>query len=140
LANGGTFWKIMMGVGCGITLAVLALLSMCTACIGKVALDVEQQKEAKRRALTAVEVRDLEGEIDGDWFKVRGRVYNGGSEPVSFVKVQAEFLDRKGDVVDTDYTYAVSSEPLAAGASKTFDIMQRAGNRGERYRVTVMRD
>jgi len=134
----------MFGVGCGVVLAVLVMLGMCTMCVGKVALDttqqIEKQKQDKKQALASVEIKDQEGELDGDWFKVTGRVCNGGSMPVSYVKVQADFLDRSGSVVDTNWTYAVSSEALSSGSCKSFEIMQRAGSKAKRYRVYVLQE
>ena len=144
MADGGSsFLKIMIGVGCGVVLAVVALLGMCTMCVGKVAVDtsqrIEQQKQEKRQLLAALEIRDQEGEIDGEWFKVKGRVCNNGIAPISYVKVQADFLDKAGRVADTDFTYAVASENLAPGACKSFEIMQRAG-KARRYRVYVVNE
>jgi Na+-transporting methylmalonyl-CoA/oxaloacetate decarboxylase gamma subunit len=139
--SGSSFWKIMFGVGCGVVLAVLVMLGMCTMCVGKVALDttqqIEKQKQEKKQSLASLEIKDAEGEIDGEWFKVRGRVCNGGSVPVNYIKVQADFLDRSGNVVDTDWTYAISSEQLAPGACKSFEIMQRTGRKARKYRVYV---
>ena len=40
-----------------------------------------------------------------------------------YVKVKAQFKDRSGEIVDTDWTYAVDSAWLEPGESKTFDFM-----------------
>ena len=132
----------MFGVGCGVMLAVIVMLGMCSMCVGKVALDatqqIEKQKQEKKQSLASLEIKDPEGELDGDWFKVRGRVCNGGSVPVDFVKVQADFLDRSGKVIDTNWTYAVSSAQLAPGACKSFQIMQQVGREAKKYRVYVL--
>lgn len=143
MGEGSTsFWKIFLGVGCGIVLAVALLMGACTACVGKAALEVSKQQEAKTQQrtneLAALEIRDLEGEKDGEWIKVRGRLYNGGTTPVSFVKVQAEFLDESGAVIDKDWTYAVSSDQLNPGESKSFNMMQKAGEKASRYNVSVI--
>ena len=143
--TGGTsFGKIVLGVGCGVVLAVVAMLGMCTMCVGKVAMDatqaVEKEKREKQQALAAVDIQDLHGERDGEWIKITGRVHNGGGAAVTFVKVQAEFLDKRDNVIDTDWTYAVSSEPLQPGQSKSFDIMQRAGTKASDYRVHVVQE
>jgi|GEM_PF-4525254 len=142
MESGSSFWKIMFGVGCGLMLAVFVMLGTCTMCVGKVALDasqqIEKQKEEKKQSLASMAIKDAEGEIDGDWFKVTGRVCNGGSVPVDFVKVQADFLDRSGNVVDTDWTYAISSAQLAPGACRSFQLMQRTGRKAAKYRVHVV--
>ena len=142
--GGSSFGKIVLGVGCGVVLAVLAMLGMCTMCVGKVAVDasqhIEKQKQEKQQALAALRIDDLEGEKDGEWMKIRGRVHNAGTSAVTYVKIEAQFLDARGNVVDTDWTYAVTSEPLQPGESRSFDIMQRTGRKASRYRVSVMTD
>lgn len=134
----------MFGVGCGVMLAVLVLLGMCSMCVGKVALDatqqIEKQKQQKKQSLASLEIKDPEGELDGDWFKVRGRICNGGSVPVDYVKVQADYLDSSGNVIDTNWTYAISSAPLTPGACKSFEIMQQVGRKAKKYRVYVLED
>jgi hypothetical protein len=143
MAEGGSnFWKIALGVGCGVVLAVLALLGMCTAIVGKVAVDaseqMEKQKSEKHQALASLEIRDVKGEREYGYLKIRGRVQNGGTAPVRFVKVEAQFTDKAGNVIDKDFTYAVSSEPLNPGESKTFEIMQRANSSIDSFTVHVV--
>jgi hypothetical protein len=62
-----------------------------------------------------------------------GRVTNGSSYTVQFVKLEARFYDRKGQVIDISSTYAVGSEYLRPGesaefrASSTADGVSRCG-------------
>lgn len=49
-----------------------------------------------------------------------GTIKNTGTSTVSFVKIKGAFTDYSGNVVDTDWTYAVGSEGLAPGESTTF--------------------
>lgn len=51
---------------------------------------------------------------------VTGTVTNNGSSTYKFVTVKGSFKDSSGKVIDTDSTYAVGSEGLAKGESKTF--------------------
>ena len=51
-----------------------------------------------------------------------GTVTNTGSHTYTFVKIKGSFEDSGGTVVDTDWTYAVGSEGLAPGESKSFRL------------------
>jgi hypothetical protein len=42
------------------------------------------------------------------------------------LKVEALYVNASGQAVDTDWTYAVDSTPLPAGADRTFEIQTRA--------------
>lgn len=58
-----------------------------------------------------------------DWTYIRGSVKNEGTAPITYFEVRAEYLNKKGEVVDTDYTN--STERVNPGASKKFEIMHR---------------
>lgn len=60
---------------------------------------------------------------EGDWTYIRGSVKNVGDVPIGYFKVQAEYKNAKGEVVDTDYTN--SGERVNPGAAKKFEIMHR---------------
>ena len=49
-----------------------------------------------------------------------GTITNKGKKNYSFVEVKGAFKNSSGTVLDTDWTYAVGSEGLAPGESKTF--------------------
>lgn len=49
-----------------------------------------------------------------------GSVTNSGSKTYDFIKLKGSFKDSSGNVVDTDWTYAVGSEGLAPGDTVTF--------------------
>lgn len=51
-----------------------------------------------------------------------GKITNNGSRIYTFVEVKGAFKDKNGEVVDTDWTYAVGSEGLAPGESATFRL------------------
>jgi hypothetical protein len=46
-----------------------------------------------------------------------GTITNNSDQTVSYVKIKGSFENSKGTVIDTDWTYAVSSEGLAPGES-----------------------
>lgn len=49
-----------------------------------------------------------------------GTITNNGKNTYKYVKVKGSFKNSSGTVLDTDWTYAVGSEGLAPGESKTF--------------------
>ena len=51
-----------------------------------------------------------------------GTLTNNGSKTYYFVQVKGAFKDVYGNVIDTDWTYAVGSEGLAPGESTKFEI------------------
>ena len=51
-----------------------------------------------------------------------GMVTNNGNRTYTFVEVKGVFKNYSGNVLDTDWTYAVGSEGLAPGESTTFRI------------------
>lgn len=52
----------------------------------------------------------------------KGTLTNNGSRTYQFVQVKGAFKDSRGEVVDTDWTYACGSEGLAPGESTTFQL------------------
>lgn len=57
-----SFWKIILGVGCGLSLVALLMLGTCTACVSKVALDAAQEYERQKNALAALELACKNGD------------------------------------------------------------------------------
>lgn len=51
-----------------------------------------------------------------------GSVKNTGADTYYYVEVKGAFKDSSGNVIDTDWTYAVGSEGLAPGESSTFRL------------------
>ena len=49
-----------------------------------------------------------------------GTITNNGKKTYKYVKIKGSFKNSSGTVLDTDWTYAVGSEGLAPGESKTF--------------------
>ncbi len=56
---------------------------------------------------------------------VTGTIKNTGDYSIKYVKVKASCKDLFGNVLDTDWTYAVDSAWLDAGESKRFEMMVR---------------
>ena len=51
------------------------------------------------------------------------KITNNGRKTYSFVKVKGKFKDSSGNVINTDWTYAVGSEGLAPGETKSFRLL-----------------
>jgi len=47
---------------------------------------------------------------------------NNGSKTYKYVKVKGAFIDSRGNVVDTDWTYAIGGEGLEPGESTKFRL------------------
>lgn len=67
-----------------------------------------------------------------------GKVRNNGSRAYDYIKVKVEWLDKNGDVIDTDWTYAVGGEDLGPNEAKSFKIMTESDNRMERGRYYII--
>ena len=77
----------------------------------------------------------------GNYTYVTGSVKNTGTYSVRYVKVRAACKNSSGSVIDTDWTYAVDSDWLEPGESKTFEMMIRDPNNSIRSAsVTIVTD
>lgn len=77
----------------------------------------------------------------GNYTYVTGSVKNTGTYSVRYVKVRAACKNSAGSVIDTDWTYAVDSDWLEPGESKTFEMMIRDPNNNIRSAsVTIVTD
>lgn len=63
---------------------------------------------------------NLDIEHNSSYTVLNGTVTNKGSKTYEFIEIKGAFKDSSGNVVDTDWTYAVGSEGLAPGESTTF--------------------
>ena len=79
-------------------------------------------------------LREPKVNIEGNFMYFKGKIRNNGNATVDFVKVKIEWLDDSNNVLDSDWTYAVSGEGLRSGAAKTFEIMSTADRRMKQYR------
>ena len=133
-----TFWKVVLGVGCGILFAVAAGAITCTAVVGSVGLERADRAEPQREAPEGVVVEDLFAERSGRSIAIRGKVRNTGSEPVSYVKVGVDLLDENGEVLDSAWTFAVRGTPLQPGAVASWEVTAPQDPRFSTYRAEVL--
>lgn len=99
------------------------------------------KKERERReALRNVVIEDVKGEHGRTSMVVEGKVRNKGIRRVENVKVSVEWMDKNGKVLDTDWTYAVSSVGLRPGGAKSFRISTRLDKKAERFWCRIIKD
>lgn len=105
-------------------------------------LDYDDDASAKNSRVSAselsLEVTRLYLSSTGNYYYAEGTVKNNSSSTVSYVKVKCAFLDSSGNVVDTDWTYAVGSEGLAPGESKKWEMMVSYDRKIEKCRATIL--
>ncbi|MFO7676052.1 MAG: FxLYD domain-containing protein [bacterium] len=135
IVQGRTGRGIVLLLAC----VLLPLLTIGYTC-AKFGDSVSKVKTDKIERLSRIEFEDVEGYIDGDYMYCKGKVRNMGTDEATFVKVNVEWLDKDGAILDTDYTFAVSSEGLRPGAAKSFSIMTPADRRMRSYRYHIIAD
>ena len=69
---------------------------------------------------SALRISNVRVASDSSYMVCTGTITNNGKKNYSFVKVKGAFKNSSGTVLDTDWTYAVDSEGLAPGESKSF--------------------
>ena len=73
--------------------------------------------------LLYINVANVQVTHSGNYAYITGTVTNTGTYQIKYVKVRAACKDRSGNVIDTDWTYAVDSSWLNPGESKRFEMM-----------------
>ncbi len=82
--------------------------------------DIENQSFSYESAYTALQFSNIKVSSNSLYTICTGTVTNNGNSTYKFVQIKGSFKDSSGTVIDTDSTYAVGSEGLAPGESKTF--------------------
>ena len=92
-----------------------------------------------------VSASDLELEVTrfylgstGNYYYAEGTVKNSSSSTVSYVKVKCVFTDSSGNVIDTNWTYAVGSEGLEPGESQKWEMMVSYDRKIDKCRATIL--
>lgn len=86
---------------------------------------------------SALEFSNLRISHNSSYTICTGTVTNNGSKTYRFVQIKGSFKDSSGTVLDTDSTYAVGSEGLAPGESKTFRMSVHQNNDISTCRVSI---
>lgn len=84
-----------------------------------------------------VVVENKEMDYSNGNYLISGTVKNTTNSTVYFVKVKVSILDKNGNVLNTDSTYAVGDEGLAPGESSTFKCYIDKVEGTEKYNAKV---
>lgn len=71
-------------------------------------------------AYSALKISGVSVTSNSSYTVCTGTITNNGKKTYKYVKVKGAFKNSSGSTIDTDWTYAVGSEGLAPGESKTF--------------------
>lgn len=71
---------------------------------------------------SVLKIENIQVTSNGSYDICTGSVKNTGTRTYTFVEVKGAFKDEAGNVVDTDWTYAVGSEGIAPNESSTFRL------------------
>ena len=96
---------------------------------------LEEQRKEKRSKSLIIESIDYEYEYGFD--TIYGSVKNNLDRTVYYVEVKVSLYDASGNVIDTDWTYAVGHEGLSPGESTKFSVMMKADSRMVRYGASI---
>ena len=69
---------------------------------------------------SVLQISDTKVSSNSSYTICTGTLKNTGKKTYKFVEVKGSFKDSSGNVLDTDWTYAVGSEGLSPGESTTF--------------------
>lgn len=79
-----------------------------------------KQSNSYESVYSALDFSNIQISSNSSYTICTGTVTNNGNKTYKFVQIKGSFKDSSGTVLDTDSTYAVGSEGLAPGESKTF--------------------
>ncbi|WP_157882690.1 FxLYD domain-containing protein [Thermoclostridium stercorarium] len=88
--------------------------------------------QPKKKELIIVE--GWKFELEGNYMYVRGSVENTGDKDISYYEIYAEYMDKDGKVIDSDWT---NGTDVRVGAQQRFEIMTRYDERIERCRLSI---
>ena len=86
---------------------------------------------------SALDFSDIYVSSNSSYTVCTGKVTNNGKKTYRFVTIKGAFKDSSGTVVDTDSTYAVGSEGLAPGESKSFRMSVSKDSTIEDCSITI---
>lgn len=87
---------------------------------------------------TALQFSNIDVENNSLYTVCTGTITNKGSRTYKFVEIKGSFKDSSGTVLDTDWTYAVGSEGLAPGESKTFRMSVDKNYRISKCSISIL--
>lgn len=58
-----------------------------------------------------------------NYIYAKGYVKNNTDQTLTYIEIKADVVNSSGEIIDTNYTYAVGSEGLSPGSRKSYEIM-----------------
>jgi hypothetical protein len=106
---------------------------------GEQRIKVAQQEEFDQQLKEAnpIEITEKKAVHDGDYMYTTGSVKNVSQTSYSYIKVKVTHYDDSGNVIETDWTYAVDSEPLRPDEQHSFEIMTKYRTGMAKFKVEV---
>ena len=92
---------------------------------------ISAQMEEVEQASQRLTITNVELSKKGDYLYVDATLRNPGNVSYSFVKVKATYYDFDGNVITTDWTYAVDSVAIEPGENKQFDVVTSSSKASE---------
>ncbi len=126
-----SFWKITLGVACGIMLSLPAVFFALSMFMANERAKTEQRAaehtreadRARQQALSNIEFKDVHNRIMDGRAMLVGRVQNMGTTAVQDLEVVVEWLGAEGEIVDSSWAaITASAEGLKPGAHKPFVV------------------
>lgn len=110
----------------------------CDELINNIVNDISQSEvEYYKNERNPINIKDFNAYKEGKYYYCSGTVTNVSSTSHSYVKVRVTYYDKNGDVLTTDWAYAVGSEGIRAGENQQFEIMTKLTGSPDQYRVEV---
>lgn len=95
-------------------------------------------KESYESAYSALRFSGIYVSSNSSYTNCKGTITNNGKKTYRYVEVKGAFKDSSDNVLDTDWTYAVGSEGLAPGESKTFSLSVPKNSRIKSCSVSIL--
>ncbi len=135
--SGSPFLFSCLGIIVGLVLVFFLFIVFVSSIFKDVGESIRSREQEEQAILRLLKFEDVRGYQEDNYMHIEGRVRNNGSSPIDYVKIEVEWLDDQGRVLDTDWTFLVASDALRPGAAKAFDVMTPAQPAMTKYKYKV---
>lgn len=88
-------------------------------------VEKNKQSEGNNSFENPLKIEDEKLVFEDEYMYFSGFIKNTGDKTYTYVKVKVIYYDNSDNVIDTDWTYAVSSEGIAPNERKRFEIVSK---------------
>ncbi|MGR9049238.1 FxLYD domain-containing protein [Halobacillus faecis] len=81
-----------------------------------------EYEDIQKDSMPSLSLEDTNCRTENGYIKTTGYIKNNDSKSFSYVRVQVTYLDNNKNVIDTDWTYAVDSQPLKPNDRTSYEI------------------